>query len=94
MPEAAERESWDIAWGVEKLSGVPIPEYKKFLELEICAETENSEDALMPTIKYAFKGWEIDLLNNSGSKVNNLSSSRITQKKEYIKREWISYFIR
>lgn len=58
MAEAVERESWDIAQGVEKLSGVPIPDYKKFLELEICAETATGEDALMPTIKYAFKGWK------------------------------------
>ncbi|KAL4461677.1 hypothetical protein ABPG72_016686 [Tetrahymena utriculariae] len=55
MAEAAERESWDIAQGVEKLGGQPIPDFKKFLELEICAETPTGEDALMPTIKYAFK---------------------------------------
>lgn len=54
MPEGEERLSLDIVEAVLKFGGV-IPDFKKFLELEICGETETGEDALLPTIKYAFK---------------------------------------
>lgn len=47
--------SWDIAKAAEKLGGEPIPDYKKFLEIEICAETLDGKDALMPTIKFEFR---------------------------------------
>ena len=47
----------DIADAVVKIGGVEIPDYKKFLEIEICAETVSGEicDVIMPTIKYAMK---------------------------------------
>lgn len=54
MPEAEERLSLDIVEAVLKFGGV-IPDFKKFLELEVCGDTETGEDALLPTIKYAFK---------------------------------------
>lgn len=41
---------------LEKIGGVPIPNYKKYIELEITGETEDGIDVVMPTFKYMHKG--------------------------------------
>jgi ubiquitin-activating enzyme E1 len=55
--ESKERLGKDLVELVEKIGGKKLPDYKRFLEIEISGEVTEPVgcDCIMPTIKYAFK---------------------------------------